>query len=106
MIKKILFWIILINFFGTFPIALSDIIPLKKPIQSEELTQKKLLIDVLKPLPKPIPTKPFPSPMTTKAENLNLLPLDVTFAVLLILMTDSSLRSSSPGLIIAKFISL
>ena len=55
MIKKILFWIVLINLFSPLTIAQSDIIPLKKPIQSEELTQKKLLIDTLKPLPKPIP---------------------------------------------------
>ncbi len=52
MIKKILFWIVLINLFGLQTIAQSDIIPLKKPIQSDELTQKKLLIDVLKPLPR------------------------------------------------------
>ena len=50
MIKKILFWIVLINLFGLQTIAQSDIIPLKKPIQSDELTQKKLLIDVLKPV--------------------------------------------------------
>ena len=54
MVKKIVFWIILINFFFTFNIAFSEIIPLKKPVQSKEQTQKKLLIDVLKPLPKPI----------------------------------------------------
>ena len=46
MIKKILFWIVLINLFGLQTIAQSDIIPLKKPIQSDELTQKKLLIDL------------------------------------------------------------
>ena len=34
--------------------AISEIIPLKKPIQTKEETQKKLLIDVLKPLPKPV----------------------------------------------------
>ena len=34
--------------------AISEIIPPKKPIQTKEETQKKLLIDVLKPLPKPI----------------------------------------------------
>ena len=51
MIKKILFWIVLINLFGLQTIAQTDIIPLKKPIQSDELTQKKLLIDVLKPYP-------------------------------------------------------
>ena len=53
MIKKILFWIVLINFFGTFSQALSEIIPLKKPIQSKEQTETKLLIDVIKPIPKP-----------------------------------------------------
>ena len=35
-------------------VASSEVIPLKKPIQTKEETQKKLLIDVLKPLPKPI----------------------------------------------------
>tara|TARA_A100000164_G_scaffold346185_1_gene346632 strand:+ start:21 stop:257 length:237 start_codon:yes stop_codon:yes gene_type:complete len=54
MIKKILFWIVLINFFGTFTITLSEIIPLEKPIQSKEQTKKKLFIDVVKPIPKPI----------------------------------------------------
>ena len=34
--------------------AISEIIPPKKPMQTKEETQKKLLIDVLKPLPKPI----------------------------------------------------
>ncbi len=34
--------------------VLSDIIPIKKPPQTAEQTQKKLLIDVVKPLPKPI----------------------------------------------------
>ena len=34
--------------------AISEIIPPKKPIQTKEETQKKLLIDVLKQLPKPI----------------------------------------------------
>ena len=71
MIKKILFWIVLINLFGLQTIAQSDIIPLKKPIQSEELTQKKLLIDVLKPLPKPIPkivTKEIEKKIESKPE--------------------------------------
>jgi soluble lytic murein transglycosylase len=54
MLKKFLFLIVLIISVGTNNFALSDIIPLKKPIQSKEETQKKLLIDVLKPLPKPI----------------------------------------------------
>ena len=34
--------------------TLSEIIPLKKPAQTNEETQKKLLIDILKPLPKPL----------------------------------------------------
>ena len=71
MIKKILFWIVLINLFGLQTIAQSDIIPLKKPIQSDELTQKKLLIDVLKPLPKPIPkivTKEIEKKVESKPE--------------------------------------
>ena len=71
MIKKILFWIVLINLFGLQTIAQSDIIPLKKPIQSDELTQKKLLIDVLKPLPKPIPkivTKEIEKKIESKPE--------------------------------------
>ena len=54
MSKKILFFIVLINFIYSYNFAFSDIIPIKKPFQSKELTQKKLLIDVLRPLPKPI----------------------------------------------------
>ena len=54
MSKKILFLILLFHLFGVNNIALSEIIPLTKPLQTKEETQKKLLIDVLKPLPKPI----------------------------------------------------
>ena len=54
MSKKILFFVVLFQLSGVTNIASSEIIPLKKPIQTEEETQKKLLIDVLKPLPKPI----------------------------------------------------
>ena len=54
MSKKILFFIVLINFICSYNFAFSDIIPIKKPFQSNELTQKKLLIDVLRPLPKPV----------------------------------------------------
>ena len=54
MSKKILFFIVLINFIYSYNFAFSDIIPIKKPFQSNELTQKKLLIDVLRPLPKPV----------------------------------------------------
>ena len=53
MLKKILFFIVLFQIFGNSNIVYSDIIPLKKPIQTKEETQKKLLVDVLKPLPKP-----------------------------------------------------
>ena len=55
MTKKILFFILLFNLISTLNLANADIFPLKKPIQTKEETQKKLLIDVLKPLPKPIP---------------------------------------------------
>mgnify|MGYP001321937620 CR=1 FL=1 len=54
MVKKFLFFIILFNLICVFSVAHSEIIPLKKPTQSKEETQKKLLVDVLKPLPKPI----------------------------------------------------
>ena len=54
MLKKILFFIVLFYFSNTIGIALSDIVPVKKPSQTKEETQKKLLIDVLRPLPKPV----------------------------------------------------
>jgi soluble lytic murein transglycosylase len=56
MSKKILFFILLFNLAGYTGLASSEMVPLKKPIQTKEETQKKLLIDVLKPLPKPIET--------------------------------------------------
>ena len=54
MSKKFLFFIVLFHLISSNNFVLSEIIPLKKPTQSEEVTQKKLLIDILKPLPKPI----------------------------------------------------
>ena len=54
MSKKILFFIVLFQLTCAYSIVLSDIIPLKKPLQTKEETQKKLLIDILRPLPKPI----------------------------------------------------
>ena len=54
MLKKFLFFIVLFITAETYSFALSDIIPLKKPVQTKEETEKKLLIDILKPLPKPI----------------------------------------------------
>ena len=52
--KKFLFFVILIYLVNLNNFVFSEIIPLKKPIQTKEETQKKLLIDILKPLPKPI----------------------------------------------------
>ena len=57
MFKKFLFLIVLLNFTITSIDAFSEIIPLKKPIQSKEEKQKKLLVDTLIPLPKPVITK-------------------------------------------------
>ena len=54
MLKKFLFLFIVFQLIIINNFALSDIIPLKKPSQTKEETKKKLLIDVLKPLPKPI----------------------------------------------------
>ncbi len=54
MIKKFLFFIVLFYISTVNGISLSEIIPPKKPTQTKEDTEKKLLIDVLKPLPKPI----------------------------------------------------
>ena len=54
MLKKFLFFIALIHIVFINNIAYSEIIPLKKPIQTDAETKKKLLIDVLKPLPKPL----------------------------------------------------
>ena len=55
MLKKLLFLIILANLL-VVPInkAIAEIVPLKKPVQTKEETRKKLSIDILKPLPKPI----------------------------------------------------
>ena len=54
MSKKFFFFIALLNLILINNLAISEILPLKKPVQSKEETQKKLLIDVLRPLPKPI----------------------------------------------------
>ncbi len=75
MSKKILFFIVLFQLYSLSNIALSDIIPLKKPAQTKEETQQKLLIDVLKPLPKPIEktqAKPIKEKaVTTKEKGIN-----------------------------------
>ena len=54
MSKKFLFFVILFNLVNLNNLANSEIIPIKKPVQTKEETQKKLLIDVLRPLPKPV----------------------------------------------------
>jgi len=54
MSKKLLFFIVMFNLISVNSVTLSEIIPLKKPTQTNEETKKKLLIDILKPLPKPI----------------------------------------------------
>ncbi len=57
MLKKFIFFINLF-FFSTITILFSaEIIPIKKPIQTKIEKEQKLLIDVMKPLPKPIPKK-------------------------------------------------
>ena len=57
MLKKFIFFINLF-FFSTITILFStEIIPLKKPIQTKAEKDQNLLIDVMKPLPKPIPEK-------------------------------------------------
>ncbi len=55
--KKLIFFISLITFLNLTLILSAEIIPKKKPIQSKEEKEQKLLIDVLKPLPKPITEK-------------------------------------------------
>ena len=54
MFKKILFLILLFSLAYSFERTSADVIPIKKPVQTKEETEKKLLIDILKPLPKPI----------------------------------------------------
>ena len=53
MLKKFLFLISLFIVSNvTFSLS-AEIIPIKKPVQTKEEKEKRLLIDVLKPLPKP-----------------------------------------------------
>ena len=74
MSKKIIFFILIFNLIGYAGIASSGIVPLKKPTQTKEETEKKLLIDVLKPLPKPIEQtekKVIEEKVIVKKENKN-----------------------------------
>ena len=57
MSKKFLFLISLIIFTNSIDISFAEIIPLKKPSQTKEIKEQKLLIDVLRPLPKPTTKK-------------------------------------------------
>ena len=53
MFKKFLLIIGLIVIFNKSIQAFAEIIPLKKPVQNIKEKEKKLLVDVLKPLQKP-----------------------------------------------------
>ena len=57
MLKKFIFFISLFFFSGTTIFLFAEIIPLKKPLQTKEEKDQKLLIDVMKPLPKPVTKK-------------------------------------------------
>ena len=57
MLKKFILFISLIIFSSLASLLFAEIIPIKKPIQTKEEEEKKLLVDVLKPLPKPIEKK-------------------------------------------------
>ena len=57
MLKKLLFLISLFIFLNITFLSSAEIIPIKKPIQTKEEKEQKLLIDVLKPLPKPVTKK-------------------------------------------------
>ena len=54
MFKKLIFFISLITLINLTNFAAAEIIPLKKPNQTKIEKEQKLLIDVLKPLPKPV----------------------------------------------------
>ena len=54
MSKKILFLTVLFAFFRISFVYSLEIIPLKKPLQSKEVKEKKLLIETTRPLPKPL----------------------------------------------------
>ncbi len=52
--KKIIFFISLLILSNLTFLLSADIVPLKKPIQTKEEKEQKLLVDILKPLPKPL----------------------------------------------------
>ena len=57
MLNKFIFFISLIFLINLASILSAEIIPLKKPTQTKEEEEKKLLVDIIKPLPKPIEKK-------------------------------------------------
>ena len=57
MLKKLIFFTNLFFFSSITILSSEEIIPLKKPIQTKAEKDQKLLIDVMKPLPKPVPEK-------------------------------------------------
>ena len=57
MLKKFIFFIILFFFSNITIFLFADITPLKKPLQTKQEKDRKLLIDVMKPLPKPVTKK-------------------------------------------------
>ena len=70
---------------------------LRKSLSNQLTIQKKIANDAK---PEPIPTYDLPSPIATRVEKLNLFPRELTLATLLILITDSSFKSSSEKFII------
>ncbi len=81
MFKKFLFFISLIVFTYITNLSSAEILPIKKPSQSQEEKEQKLLIDVLKPLPKPVikkiikkdEKKPEKKIVTKKENNLGII---------------------------------
>ena len=57
MLKKLIFFTNLFFFSSITILSSEEIIPLNKPIQTKAENDQKLLIDVMKPLPKPFPEK-------------------------------------------------
>ena len=73
MLKKLLFFISLVVFLNQINLTFAEIIPLKKPIQTQEQKEQKLLIDVLKPLPKPVTKKEIKKKKRRNIQNKNCL---------------------------------
>ncbi len=72
MLKKLIFFISLFFFSSTTIFLFAEIIPLKKPLQTQEEKDQKLLIDVIKPLPKPVTKKLVEEIKKDPKEDINL----------------------------------